>query len=290
MKYSISIFFSVFFLLINLSCSVIKEPKLISIENLSISSSLNNNFKVSAGLKVFNPNNFSLKSNDIKIDIYLDSFLVGKAIFKDNFNLKRRDTTTIATEINLDTVFLKQSISLNDTLSIISNGYAKIPFLPANYNFNLNYNLSLNDLLDPILTKNIESSNFKIEEIKLEKVNFSEITLNSLFVFENQFNFDYTIKKIDIEIYETNSYKNLIGSSSLNNTINVRAKSSTDFLTRTSLNSFSLGKTFLKNIFKKTKSLYLKVDAILVFVNIEVPISIQKQVDYNPLTNQIKIL
>ena len=260
MKYSISIFFSVFFLLINLSCSVIKEPKLISIENLSISSSLNNNFKVSAGLKVFNPNNFSLKSNDIKIDIYLDSFL------------------------------LKQSISLKDTLSIISNGYAKIPFLPANYNFNLNYNLSLNDLLDPILTKNIESSNFKIEEIKLEKVNFSEITLNSLFVFEKQFNFDYTIKKIDIEIYETNSYKNLIGSSSLNNTINVRAKSSTDFLTRTSLNSFSLGKTFLKNIFKKTKSLYLKVDAILVFINIEVPISIQKQVDYNPLTNQIKIL
>ena len=290
MKFKEFIIFLLFFLLITSSCSVVKEPELISIENLSMSPGLDKNFKISAGLKIFNPNKFLLKSDDIKLDIYLDTLLVGKAFFKDNFNLKKRDTTIINTQIDLNPFFLQQSLSLKDTLNITSNGTAKIPFLPTNYNFSIDYKVPLNDLLDPILKNNLASSNFRLEEIKVEKVNFSEIILKSLFIFDNEFDFDYTIKKVDIEIYDSSSYQNLIGSSSLSNTINVRAKSSNDLLATTSLNSMGLGKTFLKNIFKRTKSFYLKVNITVLFMNIQVPISIKKQVDYNPLTNQIKIL
>ena len=290
MKFKEFTIFLLFFLLITSSCSVVKEPELISIENLSMSSGLDKNFKISAGLKIFNPNKFLLKSDDIKLDIYLDTLLVGKAFFKDNFNLKKRDTTIINTQIDLNPFFLQQSLSLKDTLNITSNGTAKIPFLPTNYNFSIDYKVPLNDLLDPILKNNLASSNFRLEEIKVEKVNFSEIILKSLFIFDNEFDFDYTIKKVDIEIYDSSSYQNLIGSSSLSNTINVRAKSSNDLLATTSLNSMGLGKTFLKNIFKRTKSFYLKVNITVLFMNIQVPISIKKQVDYNPLTNQIKIL
>ena len=81
----------------------------------------------------------------------------------------------------------------------------------------------------------------------------------------------------------------MVGKSSIKNAIQVGRKSEVDIDSAVSLNTAKLGTSILKNLFKKTQTLFIKVNAIIVFNQIKVPVSILKQVDYNPITKEIKL-
>ena len=271
------------------ACTSIKDPKLVSVDNVSISLIDDNSYSIVTELKVYNPNKFTLQSKDVKLDLYMDSLYLGEIILMDDFYIKKLDTSSLKTKLILQPKLFTHPISLNDKINLSAKGSAKVPILPLKYKFNIAHELKLSNLINPLLEKNLSESDVKFKAIKIKNIRFSTVDLISLFSFKNNFNFDYSIKKLDIEIFDSNNYDNLIGKSSIKNPIPVVKKSEVSVESTTSLNTAKLSKSILRNLLRKSHSLFIRANVIIIFNQIEVPLTILKQVDYNPLTQEIKI-
>ena len=270
------------------ACASIKEPQLVSIDNVVMTSS-EDTYAVLTDLKLFNPNRFALNSKDVKIELYIDSLFVGKILLLNEFKIKKRDTINLKTNLTLEPKLFDQSVNLNDILNLRIKGSAKVPILPISYKFDIEHQLLLSDLIEPLLKNNLKESDIKFKSIEIKKIKLSTVDIISVLTFKNNFNFDYSIEKLDVKIYDSKKYTNLIGESSLGNSIQVDRKSEINIKSAATLNTTKLGKSILKNIFKKTHSFFIRANAVIVFNQIQVPLTILKKVDYNPITQEINI-
>ena len=270
------------------ACASIKEPQLVSIDNVVMTSS-EDTYAVLTDLKLFNPNRFALNSKDVKIELYIDSLFVGKILLLNEFKIKKRDTINLKTNLTLEPKLFDQSVNLNDILNLRIKGSAKVPILPISYKFDIEHQLLLSDLIEPLLKNNLKESDIKFKSIEIKKIKLSTVDIISVLTFKNNFNFDYSIEKLDVKIYDSKKYTNLIGESSLGNSIQVDRKSEINIKSAATLNTTKLGKSILKNLFKKTHSFFIRANAVIVFNQIQVPLTILKKVDYNPITQEINI-
>ncbi|MDA9575981.1 hypothetical protein N9R87_02460, partial [Flavobacteriaceae bacterium] len=62
-----------------------------------------------------------------------------------------------------------------------------------------------------------------------------------------------------------------------------------EIVSNISLNTAKLGKSILKNLLKKRHSLFVKVNAIIDFNKIQIPLTMFKELEYNPITQEIFI-
>ena len=143
--------------------------------------------------------------------------------------------------------------------------------------------------MNPLLEKNLGESDVNFKAIKIENIRFSSVDITSLLMFKNNFNFDYTIQKLDVEIFDSNKLNNLVGNSSIKSPILVDSQSEVSVESAVSLNTAKLGKSILRNLLKSDNSLFLKANVLIVFNQIQVPLTILKKIDYNPLTQEIKL-
>ena len=270
------------------ACTAIKDPKLVSLDHVVMESS-GDSYAVVTDIKLYNPNRFVLSSKDVKLELFIDSLFIGKILLLNEFYIKKRDTLNLKTKLTLDPQLLDQAVSLNDTLNLHVKGSAKVPVLPVNYKFNVEHQLMLSDLIEPLLKNNLKESDVNFKSVKIKNIRLSTVDIISALTFKNNFNFDYRIKKLDIEIFDSNIYTNLIGKSSLANPIQVVRKSEIDIESGITLNTAKLGRSILKNLFKKTHSLFIRANAVIVFNQIQVPLTILKQIDYNPISQEINI-
>jgi len=288
MKLFLKYFLIVLIILSFTTCSSIKDPKLISIENVELKS-VGESFNVITDLKIYNPNKFAIHSKDVDIELFLDGLFIGKINLLNEFKLKRQDTLKLKSRLILEPKLFKQKVSLNDTLNLNLKGSAKVSFIPLNYKFNIEQNLILSDLLEPLIKNNLKGSDFNFKSIQIENIRLSSFDIVSALTFNNNFDFDYSIEKLNIEIYDSKNYNNLIGESNIDNHIKVKNQSEVDIKSTITLNSAKLGKSILKNLLKKRYSLFVKVNAIVDFNQIQFPLTILREVDYNPITQKIYI-
>lgn len=270
------------------ACASIKEPQLVSIDNVVIASS-EDSYAVLTDLKLFNPNRFALNSKDVKIELYIDSLFVGEILLLNEFKIKKQDTINLKTKLTLEHKLFDQPVNLNDILNLRVKGSAKVPILPINYKFDIEHQLLLSDLIEPLLKNNLKESDINFKSVEIKKIKLSTVDIISVLTFKNNFNFDYSIEKLNVEIYDSNKYTNLIGESSLGNSIQVFRKSEIDIESGITLSTAKLGRSILKNLFKKTYSLYIRANAVIVFNQIQVPLTVLKQVEYNTISQEINI-
>ena len=288
MKLFLKYFLIVLIILSFTTCSSIKDPKFISIENVEVKS-VGESFNVITDLKIYNPNKFAIHSKDIDIELFLDGLFIGKINLLNEFKVKRQDTLKLKSRLILEPKLFKQKVSLNDTLNLNLKGSAKVSFIPLNYKFNIEQNLILSDLLEPLIKNNLKGSDFNFKSIQIENIRLSSFDIVSALTFNNNFDFDYSIEKLNIEIYDSKNYNNLIGESNIDNHIKVKNQGEVDIESTITLNSAKLGKSILKNLLKKRYSLFVKVNAIIDFNQIQFPLTILREVDYNPITQKIYI-
>ncbi len=288
MKLFLKYFLIVLIILSFTTCSSIKDPKFISIENVEVKS-VGESFNVITDLKIYNPNKFAIHSKDIDIELFLDGLFIGKINLLNEFKVKRQDTLKLKSRLILEPKLFKQKVSLNDNLNLNLKGSAKVSFIPLNYKFNIEQNLILSDLLEPLIKNNLKGSDFNFKSIQIENIRLSSFDIVSALTFNNNFDFDYSIEKLNIEIYDSKNYNNLIGESNIDNHIKVKNQSEVDIESTITLNSAKLGKSILKNLLKKRYSLFVKVNAIVDFNQIQFPLTILREVDYNPITQKIYI-
>lgn len=288
MKLFLKYFLITIILLCITACTSIKDPKLVSIDNVVMESS-DDSYTVLIDIKLYNPNMFPLRSKDVKLELFIDSLFIGKILLMNDFYIKKRDTLSLKTKLIIDYKLFKQPVNLNDTLNLRVKGSAKVSIFSINYKFDIEHQLRLSDLMAPLLKNNLKESDVNFRAIKVKNIRLSTVDIVSTLTFKNNFNFDYTIEKLNIEIFDSNTYTNLVGQSSLGNPIQVVQKSNIDIESAISLSTAKLGKSILKNLFRRRYSLFIRANAVIVFNQIQVPITILKQVDYNPLTQEVNI-
>ena len=288
MKLSLKYFFIVLIGLGINACSTIKDPKLVSVENVDVNS-VGNSFSILTDLNIYNPNNFSLYSKNVNVELFLDDLFVGKINLLNQFKVKRKDTLKLRSKLNLDPMLFDQKVSLDDTLNLNLRGSAKISFIPLDYKFNIQQKLMLSDLIEPLVENNLKDSNINFKSIHIKNIGLSRVDMISVLTFKNNFNFDYSIEKLNVEIYDSSRYNNIIGESNIENPIEVKNNNEFEIESAITLNTAKLGKSILKNLLKKRYTLFVKVNVIINFNQIKLPFSIFKELDYNPITQEIYI-
>tara|TARA_B110000114_G_C15090257_1_gene398218 strand:- start:656 stop:1525 length:870 start_codon:yes stop_codon:yes gene_type:complete len=288
MKLFLKYFLITIILLCITACTSIKDPKLVSIDNVVMESS-DDSYTVLIDIKLYNPNMFPLRSKDVKLELFIDSLFIGKILLMNDFYIKKRDTLSLKTKLIIDYKLFKQPVNLNDILNLRVKGSAKVSIFSINYKFDIEHQLRLSDLMEPLLKNNLKESDVNFRAITVKNIRLSTVDIVSTLTFKNNFNFDYTIEKLNIEIFDSNTYTNLVGQSSIGNPIQVVQKSNIDIESAISLNTAKLGKSILKNLFRRRYSLFIRANAVIVFNQIQVPITILKQVDYNPITQEVNI-
>lgn len=272
-----------------LACASLKEPEIVSIDYVSLEKTDDHTFNIFTKLSIFNPNNFNLKSDDLKLDIYLDSIFIGELTLMEDLSLKKRDTSIINTKLIHYAGLMTHPLSLTDVINLHARGTADIPYLPFKYNFEINHQLKISDFINPLLQDNLKESDVQFRSIKIENIKLSQVDIAAALTFKNNFDFDYTIEQLDISIFDSKKYNNLVGKSTLEKPINVPKTNEVDVTSSVSLNTLNVGKSLIKNLLNKSYSFYLKAEALIVFNKFKIPITLYKQVDYNPLSQEIKI-
>jgi LEA14-like dessication related protein len=281
-------YFLIIILLCITACTSIKDPKLVSIDNVVMESS-DDSYAVLIDIKLYNPNMFPLSSKDVNLELFIDDLFIGEILLINDFDIKKRDTLSLKTKLIIDYKLFKQPVNLNDILNLRVKGSAKVSIFSINYKFDIEHQLRLSDLMEPLLKNNLKESDVKFRAITVKNIRLSTVDIVSILTFKNNFNFDYTIEKLNIEIFDSNTYTNLVGQSSIGNPIKVIHKNNIDIESTISLNTAKLGKSILKNLFRRRYSLFIRANAVIVFNQIQIPITILKQVDYNPLNQEVKI-
>ena len=288
MKFSAYIIIVISFLLIA-ACSDLEEPRLISIDKVELLSDNADEFIFNTNVKVYNPNWFSLKSKDITFSIYIDTFFIGNAKIPLGINVPKNDTSNIISILSIKKKSLNSSINIKDSVLVAVNGTTKIPYINKDFDFNFEYKLDLSNYISPIADDIISESDIQIKEVRIKSIDLMKIKLEVLFNFKNSTNTKFEITKLDINIYDSNSYSTLIGNTSLNKSFTILADTVNIFKTDVSINTLSMGTALFSNTVNNSNSFYIKVMSIINYNNIDIPIVIKRKIDYNPLTLEIKL-
>lgn len=270
-------------------CSTIEEPKLISVDNIELVNDNDEEYILNTNLSIYNPNWFSLSAKDAVFNIYIDTAYVGNAKITDEIFIPKKDTSEVVSILKIKKNNLYSGINLNDSILLNVIGSIKAPKVYRDFYFEFDYKLDMSDYLSPIAVQMINESDLQIKEVKIKSVDLMKIQLEVLFDIDNKTNTKYEITKLDVNIFNSPSFSTLLGNSNINNSFTVLPDTLNVFSTNVSVNTLSMGTAILSNTVNSSNSFYIKVNSIVKFNEIEIPIVIKKRVDYNPLTLEIKL-
>ncbi len=271
------------------SCSSIKTPELNSINNIEITNENSENIFLVSEISVFNPNRFSISTKDISFNLYVDSLYVGKGEVDNELILAKNESTNITTSLVINKSNLKSFSSLKDSVSLNILGSSTIPYISKKYYFDLNYNIYPNDLISFFTERLMEDIKIKITEVKLKKLNIKNILLDFVFVLDNKSLMECKVKNLDIKLFKTNAYKDLIGSSEIKDEFTVESNTINQFESQLKMNILKIGTAFFLNSINNENSFFIEVNSIIEYNNLELPITIKRRIDYNPLTLEIEL-
>ena len=109
-------YFLIIILLCITACTSIKDPKLVSIDNVVMESS-DDSYAVLIDIKLYNPNMFPLSSKDVNLELFIDDLFIGEILLINDFDIKKRDTLSLKTKLIIDYKLFKQPVNLNDILN-----------------------------------------------------------------------------------------------------------------------------------------------------------------------------
>ena len=97
------------------------------------------------------------------------------------------------------------------------------------------------------------------------------------------------VKNLDIKLFKTNAYKDLIGSSEIKDEFTVESNTINQFESQLKMNILKIGTAFFLNSINNENSFFIEVNSIIEYNNLELPITIKRRIDYNPLTLEIEL-
>ena len=286
MKYFIYLFISISLF----SCSsFIEPPELISIEDFKFLAKENEKFVFSSNIILLNKNNFKLKTEEIKSEVFFNSksigeFLINKELIIDKKSSKKTSALIFFNPENID------SLLFNDnSKKLLIKGYVKTPLLNKSINFQYDYIFNLKTIMDSFIDEQISNSVFKIKKVKLDKIKYTNAQLEILLNFYNDLGFNFNINKLSSIIYKDLNKSKIIARSKNINTISVENKNNIDFPVKLNVNLLSIDPMMLLGTLRNDLNLYIDFNfTVEVFEN-EFPIHLSRKIIINPKNFEITI-
>tara|TARA_B110000305_G_C19426817_1_gene634066 strand:+ start:511 stop:1374 length:864 start_codon:yes stop_codon:yes gene_type:complete len=286
MKYFFYLFISISFL----SCSnLIEPPKLISIEDFEFLGKENEKFIFSSNILVLNNNNFKIKAEEIKSEVFYNSKVIGEFLINDEFFIEKKSKKKISTLIYLNSENIDSLLFNDNSKNLIIKGYLKTPILNKKINFEYDYIFNLKNIMDSFVDEQISKSVFKIKGIKLDKVKIPIVHLEILLNFYNDLGFDFDINNLSSLIYKDLNKSKAIARFENSNTISVNNKKNIDFPINLDLNLFSIGPRMLYGTLRNDLNLYVDFNFTVKVFDNEFPVLLSRKIIINPRNFEISI-
>ena len=271
------------------ACSSIQEPKLISIDKVELINDTDEEFSIETDLSIYNPNWFDISTDDIAFKIFVNTIYVGSAEIAGGVLIAKKDTSNVVSLLKIQKNYLDSNININDSVLVNAIGTTKIPYMNKDFYFEFDYKINLSDYILPFANEIITDSDIQIKEVNIKSIDLMKIKLEVLFNLNNTTKNEYEISKLDVSIYNSSSYSTLVGRSTIDKGFTVLADTLNVFESEVSINTLSMGSAIFSNTISNSNSLYIKVNSIVNYNKLEIPIVIKRRIDYNPLTLEIKL-
>ena len=271
------------------ACSSIQEPKLISIDKVELIDDTDEEFFIETDLSIYNPNWFDISTDDIVFKIFVNTLYVGSAEIAGGVLIAKKDTSNVVSLLKIQKNYLDSNININDSVLVNAIGTTKIPYINKDFYFEFDYKINLSDYILPFANEIITDSDIQIKEVNIKSIDLMKIKLEVLFNLNNTTKNEYEISKLDVSIYNSSSYSTLVGRSTIDKGFTVLADTLNVFKSEVSINTLSMGSALLSNTIGNSNSFYIKVNSIVNYNKLEIPIVIKRRIDYNPLTLEIKL-
>ena len=272
MKYFFYLFISISFL----SCSnLIEPPKLISIEDFEFLGKENEKLIFSSNILVLNNNNFKIKAEEIKSEVFFEQTLISHF---SEFFIEKKSKKKISTLIYLNSENIDSLLFNDNSKNLIIKGYLKTPILNKKINFEYDYIFNLKNIMDSFVDEQISKSVFKIKGIKLDKVKIPILHLEILLNFYNDLGFDFDINNLSSLIYEDLNKSKAIARFENFNTISVNNKKNIDFPINLDLNLFSIGPRMLYGTLRNDLNLYVDFNFTVKVFDNEFPVLLSRKI------------
>ena len=271
------------------ACSSIQEPKLISIDKVELIDDTDEEFFIETDLSIYNPNWFDISTDDIVFKIFVNTLYVGSAEIAGGILIAKNDTSNVISLLKIQKNYLDSNININDSVLVNAIGTTKIPYINKDFYFEFDYKINLSDYILPFANEIITDSDIQIKEVNIKSIDLMKIKLEVLFNLNNTTKNEYEISKLDVSIYNSSSYSTLVGRSTIDKGFTVLADTLNVFESEVSINTLSMGSAIFSNTISNSNSFYIKVNSIVNYNKLEIPIVIKRRIDYNPLTLEIKL-
>tara|TARA_B100000925_G_scaffold174317_2_gene131335 strand:+ start:4584 stop:5471 length:888 start_codon:yes stop_codon:yes gene_type:complete len=274
-------------LLFIFSLNNIKNQKFISIENFELIEEKTNHIVIDCDFKIFNPNWYNVKTNDVIFKLYSDTIYFGDGKLNNNIILPKKDTVLLSSTLKINKSILNSFDNLEDHINLNVFGSTSFPIISKRYYFNISEKFSIGEYLSLIISKYTENLDLQINRINFKKINLQNSHLDIGIRIYNNSKFNFNINKLDIEIYETDEHIKKIGMSKIKESFLLESDTFNDFSSFVEINTLKMASMFIKNSLKNKSSIYVKVKTIVNYNNLEIPFSSKKKIDFNPLTFEI---
>jgi len=161
--------------------------------------------------------------------------------------------------------------------------------LNKSINFKYDYIFNLKTIMDSFVDEQISNSVFKIKEVKLDKIKFTNAQLEILLNFYNDLGFNFNINKLSSVIYKDLNKSKIIARSENINTISVENKNNTDFPVKLNINLLSIDPMMLIGTLKNDLTLYIDFNFIVEVFENEFPIQLSRKIIINSKNFEITI-
>ena len=271
------------------ACSTVEEPQLISVDKVELVADNNEEFIISTNLSIYNPNWFTLSAKDVVFNIFIDTSYIGNAEITGGVFIPKKDTSEVISVLKIQKNCLNSDINIHDSILVHVIGSTKVPYVNRDFYFEFDYKLDISDYVLPIADEMINEGDLQIKDVKIKSIDLMNIKLEVLFYLENKTNTTFDITKLDVNIFNSDSYSTLVGNTSINNSFTVLADTLNVFSTDVSVNTLSMGSALFSNTMNSSNSFYIKVNSIVKYNDVEIPFVIKRRVDYNPSSLEIKL-
>ena len=286
MRYIYLLFISLFLI----SCSnFVKPPELISIEDFEFLGEENDRFVFSSNLVVLNKNNFKIKAEEIKSQVFFDSQIIGDFLIDKEFFIEKKSQKKISALIYLNPKNINSSLFSDESKSLLIKGYVKTPFLNQKINFEYDYIFNLNDIMDSFVDEQISKSVFEVKEIKLKKIISTIAQIEILLNFYNDLGFDFEIKNLNSVIYKDLEKSKVVARSNNLKTIKVDDQNNIDFPVDLDLNLLSISPSMLLGTLRNDLNLYIDFDFIVEVFDNEFPLILSRKIVIDSKNFEISI-
>ena len=283
-------FFYLFISISIISCSsLIKPPELVSIEDFEFLGQENDKFVFSSNLFVLNNNNFKIKAEELKSEVFFNSKVIGEFLINKEFFIEKKSKKKINALIYFNPENIDSLLFNDNSKNLLIKGYVKTPIFNTKVNFQYNYIFNLKNVMDSFVDEQISKSIFEIKEINLDKIISTIAQLEILLNFYNDLGFDFKIKNLNSLIYKDSNKSRIIARSDNTNTISVKNKNNIDFPINLDVNLLSIGPSLLLGTLRNDLNLYIDFDFIVEVFDNEFPILLSRTIIINSKNLEISI-